>query len=410
LDLTRLISSRISQGAPGSFGSTIHRVAVVSISIGITALLIAFSVLGGFQEKIKEKVYAFSGHLLISKYSRSTSYEDTDIRITEKLKEVLDELPYVEKWQAYAYKAGLLKTDEEVQGVIFKGVDTSFDTAYFGHHMILGKFPKVGVSEPGQTGYSTEIALSRYMSRFLQLGIGDEVMIFFVHNPPRYRKLKVVGVYETGLEEFDQKLILGDLKLLRRINNWSTDQVSGVEVFLSDKMDLHEAQQDIFNRTDVDLFVENVNDRYLQIFDWLHLLNRNVLIFLVLILIVACFSMVSVLLILIMERTQMVGMLKAMGADNGMIRRVFVRLGWNLVLKGLLFGNALGLLICAFQYYLKILPLDPVNYYMSYVPISFDWMAIAGINLLFVGLIAASLLIPVTIVSRIRPIQAIRFD
>jgi lipoprotein-releasing system permease protein len=410
LDLSRLISKRITQGEPGSFGKTIHKVAIISISIGMTSLLIAFAVLGGFQNKIKEKVYAFSGHLLISKYSRSTSYEDTDIRVNAELRGVLDELPYVEKWQSYAYKAGLLKTNEEVQGVIFKGVDDGFDTAYFRHHMTSGKFPEVGSSESDQQNYSTEIALSQYMSRFLKLGLGDEVMIFFVQNPPRYRKLKVVGIYETGLEEFDQRLILGDLKLIRRINNWSNNQASGVEVFLSDDMDLYEAQQDIFNRTDIDLYVENVNDRYLQIFDWLHLLNRNVLIFLILILTVACFSMVSVLLILIMERTQMVGILKAMGADNRMIRHVFIRMGWNLVFRGLLLGNGVGLVICALQYYFRLLPLDPVNYYMSYVPIYFDWTAIFGVNILFVGLIAASLLIPVTIVSRIRPIQAIRFD
>lgn len=405
MDLTGFISKRISQGEPGSFSKSIHKVAVISITVGMSALIIAFAVLGGFQDRIKEKVYAFSGHLLISKYSLSTSFEDTEILFTKELQQTLGTTEYIDKWQSYAYKAGLLKTDEEVQGVIFKGVGVDFDTAYFNQHMIAGRFPQLL-----SASYSTEVAISKYMSRYLQLGLGDEVLIYFVQNPPRYRKLKVTGIYETGLEEFDQRLLLGDLKLVRRINNWSNQQVSGVEVFLKPEADLYDSQVDLFNKIDVDLYVENVNDRFLQIFDWLNLLNRNVIIFLALILIVACFSMVSVLLILIMERTQMIGMLKAMGADDLLIRKIFVKLGRNLLIKGLIIGNGAGLLICWIQFQFRLLPLDPVNYYMSYVPISFDWLSIIGINLLFAGLIAASLLIPVTIVSRIRPIQAIRFD
>ena len=367
-------------------------------------------VLGGFQHTIKDKVYAFSGQLLVTKYTISTSYEDTDIRLTSSLIDELAEAPYVTRWQPFAYKAALLKTDEEVQGVIFKGVDHFFDTAFFEQHMVAGIFPKVGGETVDSNEYSTEVAISQSMARFLKLGLGDEVLIYFVQNPPRYRKLLIVGIYDTGLEEFDQKLLLGDLNLLRRINGWEPDQVSGVEVFIDEKADLYDAQEDLFARLDVDLMVRNVEDNYLQIFEWLQLLNRNVLVFLSLILVVASFSMVSVLLILIMERTQMVGMLKAMGAPDDLIRRIFIQLGIRLIVKGLLLGNGIGLSIGWLQYQFKILPLDPVNYYMSFVPIEFNWIAIAGINLLFILLISLSLLIPVTIISRIRPIQAIRFD
>ncbi len=406
MNLTRFISFRISTGEPGSFSSSIHRVAVVSIATGILSLLVAFCVLGGFQDKIKEKVYAFSGHLVVTKYTLSTSFEDSEITFDEELREILQEADEVDKWQSYAYKAGLLKTQDEVQGVIFKGVSSDFDTVYFEQHMIRGEFPSLSLVG----GYTTEVALSKYLSNYLKLNVGDEVLIYFVQDPPRYRKLQVVGIYETGLEEFDQKLILGDLNLVRRINNWDETTVSGVEVFIKEGIDSYEAQEALFNDIAVDLYVENTQDKYLQIFDWLTLLNRNVLVFLFLILIVACFSMVSVLLILIMERTQMVGMLKALGAENGLIRRVFIYLGWQLMLKGLIIGNGIGLALAGIQYKFKILPLDPVNYYMSYIPISFDWTLILAINVLFAVLIVASLLIPVTIVSRIRPIQAIRFD
>lgn len=405
MNLTHFISTRISKGESGSFSHSIHKVAVTSISVGILSLLLAFSVLRGFQDKIKEKVFAFSGHLVVSKYTLSTSYEDTEISIDENLREALRENSNVEKWQSFAYKAGLLKTEEEVQGVIFKGVSIDFDTVFFKEQLIEGRLPNLTAD-----GYSTEVAISKYLSNYLTLGLGEDVLIYFVQNPPRYRKLEITGIYETGLEEFDQKLILGDLDLIRRINDWDASTVSGVEVYLKEGIDMYRAQEDLFRNVAADLYVENVRDKYLQIFDWLNLLNRNVLVFLVLILIVACFSMVSVLLILIMERTQMVGMLKAMGAENRVIRKVFIYLGWQLMLKGLMIGNGIGLTIAWVQYQFKVLPLDSVNYYMSYVPISFDWSWIAGINLLFAALIAASLLIPVSIVSRIRPIQAIRFD
>jgi lipoprotein-releasing system permease protein len=367
-------------------------------------------VLGGFQKTIKDKVYAFSGHLLITKYSLSTSYEDTDIRMTDNMLKRLSDAEYVTRWQPYAFKAALLKTKDEVQGVIFKGVDAGFDTTFFNQHLVEGVFPKVGRSEVRKSNYSTEVAMSQKMTRFLELKLGDEVLIYFVQNPPRYRKLQIVGIYETGLEEFDQKLIIGDLDLVRKINGWNDDQVSGVEVFVDSKTDLFWAQEELFGKLDVDMYVQNVEDSYMQIFDWLNLLNRNVLIFLILILVVASFSMVSVLLILIMERTQMVGMLKAMGASDALVRTVFVQLGVRLIVKGLLIGNGIGLMLGWLQYQFKILPLDPVNYYMSYVPIEFNWTAVIFINLLFILLISLSLLIPVTIISRIRPIQAIRFD
>jgi lipoprotein-releasing system permease protein len=410
LNLSYFISSRIRKGDKGSFSATIHRVAVISIVVGVTALLLAFMVLGGFQDKIKEKVYAFSGHLQISKYTVSTSYEDSEIEISEQLSTQLDTTGYIKRWQPFAFKAALLKTDEEVQGVIFKGIDYHFDTAFFNGQIVEGVFPNVSGPAVPFIKYSTEVAISRHMSRFLKLGVGDEVLIYFVQNTPRFRKLKVVGIYETGLEEFDQKLILGDLNLLRRINDWKEAQATGIEVFIDESDDIFELQERLFNELDVDLYVENAEDKYMQIFDWLSLLNRNVLVFLVLILIVACFSMVSVLLILIMERTQMVGMMKAMGATDRLIRGVFISLGYRLVVRGMFIGNLIGLGLGSIQYYLKIIPLDATNYYMNFVPIAFNWWAVIGINFLFVFLIAASLLIPVSIISRIRPIQAIRFD
>jgi lipoprotein-releasing system permease protein len=219
-----------------------------------------------------------------------------------------------------------------------------------------------------------------------------------------------VGLYETGLEDFDQKVILGDIKLVRKLNNWADSLAGGFEVFIEDASKTDQAHAYLLNATDRDLYVEDVSDLYFQIFDWLTLLDRNVVIFLTIILFVAGFNMISIILILIMERTHMIGLLKALGASDHVIRRIFVYNGGFLVLKGLLIGNALGLGLGFIQYYFKVIPLDPVNYYMEYVPIEWDWFTIITLNVMTVLIIGLVLFIPAAIISRIRPIRAIRFD
>ena len=362
-------------------------------------------ILGGFQNKIREKIYSFSGHLLVTKYSISSSFEDNSIQITDSLKQILSGENYIDKWQYYAYKAGLLKTEEEVQGVIFKGIDESFDTAFFSNNIISGRLPKLGGEK-----YSMEVALSSRIANYLNLKVGDKVIIFFVQNPPRYRNLKITGIYETGLEEFDEKLILGDLNLVRRINGWESDQAGGIEVFLKEGVDLYTAQERLFENIGFDLYVENVQDRYPQIYDWFSMLSRNTLVLLILILVVASFSMISIVLILIMERTQMIGMLKAMGGRDSLIRKVFVGIGMRLIIKGLFWGNLIALGFGIIQNRFHLIPLDPVNYYMSYVPVEFHPGVIIGLNLLTAVIIWLSLWIPVVIISRIKPIRSIRFD
>ena len=244
----------------------------------------------------------------------------------------------------------------------------------------------------------------------MKLDLDDEVLIYFVQNPPRYRKLIVTGIYKTGLEDFDDKFIIGDLNLVRRLNNWKPNQVGGVEVFISNDMQISEAQSTLFDEIAADLYVESIELKYLQLFDWLALLKRNVYIFLTLILLVASFSMISILLILIMDRTNMVGILKSLGATNYMIRKIFIVSGTNLLIKGLFWGNLIGIGLAIIQFYFKIIPLDQENYYMDFVPIYFDFRAIIGVNLLTCLLIGLSFFIPISIINRIDPVKTVRFD
>lgn len=399
------VSKRISKETVGSFSSIINRIAIISIGLGLAVLLLAFMVLYGFKTEIKDKIYSFSGHLIVSKYTLSTSYEEGSIVVNDSLLNFIKSYPLTKHVQPYAMKAGLLKTEEEVQGVIIKGVDQSFDTTSFRKHMLEGRFPDFS----GET-YSTEVAISSKIARYLELKTGDNVLVYFVQNPPRFRKLLVTGIYETGLEEFDEKIVLGDIGLVRRINNWPDSLVGGLEVFVHDTDQLEQAETDLFNSLDVGLYVAKVTDLYVQIFDWLNLLNRNVVILLTIILFVSGTSIISIILILIMERTQMIGVMKALGASNKLIRSIFFWNGLQLIVKGLFWGNVIGLSLGALQYFYKLIPLDAANYYMSHVPIEFDFMTVVWLNIVVLALIGLTLLIPTAIISRVQPVKAIRFD
>lgn len=405
MNLPLFISRRISKESVGSFSTTINKIAIVSIGLSLAVLILSFMILYGFKGEIKDKIYSFSGHLIVNKYSLSTSFEETSIVVDDSLVSLINDYPLTDRVQQYAMKAGLLKTEDEVQGVIVKGVDSAFDTVDFAKHMIEGRFPDFSPEK-----YSTEVALSSKIAKYLQLHAGDEVLIYFVQTPPRFRKLQVTGVYQTGLEEFDEKIIIGDLDLVRRMNNWPDSIAGGLEVYITDTDQLEKAGDDLFNSVGIDLYVDTVADRFAPIFDWLNLLNRNVVILLTIIVFISGTSIISIMLILIMERTQMIGVLKSLGSSNQLIRRIFVWNGVQLIVKGLLIGNVIGLSLGSVQNYFKIVPLDAASYYMNHVPIQFDLLTILGLNALLLVLIGLTLLIPVTIISKVQPVKAIRFD
>ncbi len=405
MNLPYFISSRITKNEQGSFSSIITRIAIISIAVALSSLILAFLILGGYQNVITGKIYSFSGHVVVSKYTLSNSVEETSIMVSDTLLETVKNTDGVDYVQAYSFKYGLLSTKDEVQGVLVKGIDENFNRTDFEQHLIRGRFP-----EFPEDNYGTEVAISEKISNILELDVDDEVTIFFVQKPLRFRKLQITGVYETGLEEIDENVILGDIRLVTRINNWEDNQVGGLEVYLEDPNDQAEAAETLFDKVDFDMYVEKVSDKYIQIFEWLRMLNRNVLILLIIVLFVACFNMVSILLILILERTQMIGVFKSLGASNALIRQIFLFNGLNLIVKGLLWGNFIGLSFCLAQYYFRLIPLDASNYYVSYVPISLDFGIVLLLNVMAIVIVGVTLFIPLSLISRIQPVKAIRFD
>lgn len=406
MNLSYFISKRISKQTGEGFSSTIHKIAVASIGIGLGAAIISFLIMRGFQDTVKNKIYSFSGHMLVTKFTMNNSMEETPMDINIDLFKNYSVYPGVRHAQEFAHKAGLIKTDDEVLGVVLKGVGKSYDSTVFQDNMVAGRFLHLPDS-----GYANEVMLSSVIARKIKADVGDQVIVHFFQNPPRFRRLNVVGIYETNLSEyFDGKIIIGDIRLIARLNEWADSVAGGIELFVKDINRIEDIALSIGETIDFDQNVQPVSDKYIQVFEWLHLLSRQVNILLGVILTVVCVNMISVILILVMERTQMIGMLKALGATNRVIRNVFVYNGVNLVVKGLLLGNLIGLGFCFLQDRFKWIKLNPQDYYMSFVPISWHWEMVLVLNLLTFSIVTIVLLLPTAIIASINPIKAIRFD
>jgi len=405
LNLSYFISKRINRADPETFSATIHKVAIASIGIGLAILIISFLILFGFKSTIREKIVSFGAHLQLTGYATTNSYESSPISTTSDFFQNTDTINYISHSQVFAYKAGLLSTEEEVYGFIMKGVGEDFNREQFAKNIITGDFINFA-----DTTANNKIVISKKIANVLQIEVGEALQAVFIQENIRRRKLEVVGIYDTGMEDFDEKIIIGDISLIQKLNGWDENMVGGFELFVDDFNNLDYYVDQVFEMVGYDYYLQSVKDRYLEIFDWLSLINQNVYIFLVIILFVASFNMISVLLILIMERTQMIGTLKALGATNRQIRNIFINNGLILVFKGLLWGNLIGIGLCALQFNLQLIPLDPENYYMNYVPIEWDWLTIFLLNLLTFTIVAVVLLLPALFISRISPVRSIRFD
>lgn len=406
MNLPYFISKRISSGENKSFSSTIHKIAIGSIGLGLAVMIVSFMILKGFQETVIGKIFDFSSHFLVTKYSYGSSYEEPPMNFNTALYNNYGDYEYIDHIQEYAHKAGLIKTDEDILGVVFKGVGTSFDKERFNDYMVEGEF----IDFP-ETGYSKDILISKSISDKLNLTIGDELIIHFFQDPPRSRKLTVKGIYETNLSEYyDDRFIIGDINLIRRLNNWGGDIAGGFEVFIKDGYDLDKAHDLLNSAIEHNQYAESTRDKFGQIFEWLNLIRRQVNIFLTIILFVVCINMISIILILIMERTQMIGTLKAIGSDNLLIRRIFSYSGIQLVIKGLLWGNGIGIGFGLIQYFFEIIKLNPHDYYMKVVPIGWNWEMILLLNLLTFIIVSLILFLPTAIITRINPIKSIKFD
>lgn len=405
MQISSFIASRLSSKNRSSFSSIVSKIAIGSVASGIFIILISYAILLGFQRNIKSKIFSFGGHIQLTKYAADYSFNENPILINPIFLADLQKNPQIKNINTFSLKAGLIKTDDEVLGIMLKGIDQNFNLSDFEQHITKGRFINLNDTSEGK-----EICISVKTAQKLKLKLNDDLTLFFIQNPPRFRKLKIVGFYQTGMDEFDESFIFCNIKIIKKLNNWEENRAGGYEIMVNNFDQLDSISNMIFAKMDYDLGLEKITDRYITVFDWLDLLSQNVSIFLILIIVVACFNMISSLFIMILERTQMIGILKALGANNQLIISIFFYRGLKLVALGLMIGNLGALLFCIVQQKFNILPLDPENYYMNSVPIAWDLEIWIFTNLILSVILALILIVPCLAIAKIRPIKAIKTD
>ncbi len=387
-------------------------ISVVGIALGLAVMIVAIAITTGFKNEVRNKVVGFESHVQILNYDTNISYETVPVKKNQKFIPELIASPWIKHIQVFAIKAGIIKTDTEIQGVVLKGIGSDFDWTFFQNSLVEGT-----IFHLTDTGSTNQVLISKSLADLLKLNVGDSFSMYFVQDPPRARKFTISGIYETNLEELDKIYVLADIKHIQRLNNWKEDQVSGFEVEIHDFQELFPATLAVIQTVGFELDeegsrlkVRNIIQKYPQIFDWLNLQDLNVWIILVLMLLVAGFNMISGLLILILERTNMIGILKSIGTRNWSLRKIFLYKSGFIIARGLFWGNIIGIGLCLLQDQFELLKLDPSTYYLSSVPINLSFLNILILNVGTMVLVLIMLLLPSYLISRITPVKTIRFD
>lgn len=388
------------------------RIAIIAIALGMAVMILSVAVVIGFKQEIRNKVVGFGGHIRVSNYDNNNTFETNPITYSKQFSDSLASVKGVQSVQLYATKPGIIKTTDEFQGIVLKGIDRNFNWDFFRTHLVAGDTLQLTDS------LRNDIVISKHLADLLRLKVGDSFYTYFIKDQVKARKFTIRGIYATNFVEYDKLFIITDVRHIQRLSGWESNQYSGYEVLISDfdNMDVVAdyvnvvAQQSVTSDDSQKYYVQTIKELSPQLFGWLDLLDMNVWVILSLMLAVAGFNMISGLLILILERTNMIGILKSVGATNWSVRKVFLYFAVFLIGKGMFWGNLIGLSLCALQYFTHILPLDPEAYYVSYVPIVFNWSYLILLN---AGTFVASVLMmiaPSYLISKISPAKIIRYE
>jgi lipoprotein-releasing system permease protein len=387
------------------FSSIIKKIAFITIAIGLSSIILSVFILEGFKKEIKKKVYNFSGHYDVSSYADGITFQNSPIELDRGLFSNYSESNKIKNIYPYIISSALVQGDyESIEGVIFKGVNKDF------FHEISNNIISFNETIDLNSNFSKSILISSEINKRLKSKIGDTLTVFFPNSPPVFRKLIVYGIYETGLEEIDDVIIYGDININRKIYGWDVFKASGLSVFINNPDNIDMYFDEIRSLSSYDEFVETVNQKYVQIFDWLSLLDKNVIIFFIIIIFVASFNMLSIVVILIMERIKMIGILKSFGAKSSFIISIFSRVGFRLIGMGVFIGNALAFTIILLQNKFQLFKLNKDNYYIENIPFDINYFMLLKINLLVIALIVISIIIPLFIINRIKVIDSIQFS
>ncbi len=392
------------------------RIATITVAVGMAVMIIALAVINGFRKDITDKLVGFGAHVRIVNIDGGTgSFEMPPVALDTALMNALADIPGFRSVATYAVKGGIIKTADAIQGVALKGVGEDYDMSFFGENLLEGSLPAVG-----GTDRKKDLLISRNVADMLRLEVGDKVEIFFISSsrPVRRDRFEVCGIYSSGLDEMDRVMTFTDIRNVQRLLGWSGDQITGYEVMTSDFDRLAGFADDVFRTVFFDpagtssgnLIVEDVVSLNVNTFDWLRAHNVNAAVVIVIMLLVALLNMVSAMLIILLEKTSMIGILKSLGMRNGAVRKIFLIRSLRIVLTGMLYGNIVGLGVCFIQKYTGLMKLDSSGYIVSEVPIDLGWEWWLPLNVGVPVVMAVLLMIPAMVVSGIKPEKTIRFQ
>ena len=415
MNLELFIAKRIhfgkSQGEKRASSPAI-KIAIAGVAIGLAAMILALSIVIGFKTEVRNKVVGFGSHIQISNLSNNSTYETQPVCVSPELVNLLESTTGVKHVETFATKPGIIKTDSAFQGIILKGVGNDYDWGFFKQNIISGS-----VINPDDTVHANQAILSKNIASKLNLKTGDSFLCYFIGDNVRFRKFHVTGIYSTNFEDYDKLFVVTDINLIRKLNNWEEDEASGIELLVKDYNKLDEIQQNVFvemmtyrDRKDNTFLTRSIKEMNPMIFNWLDLLDMNVIVIIVLMFLISVFTMISGLLIIILERTNMIGMLKTLGARNYSIRKTFLYVSSFLILKGLFWGNTIAITILVIQKYFGLIKLDPDTYYVSEMPVDINILYILLINLGTLFLSMLMMIGPSYLIARISPAKSIRFE
>jgi len=405
LNTEYFIARRIAIKSERTFSKLIVRIAIAGVMLSLAVMMLSVAIIKGFKTEIQEKVRGFVGDVRIFKLDLNNSFELTPFVASPKTLSDLKKNKDIAYFQPYATKPAIISANDEVEGINFKGIDANYNWDYISKHLVSGRIINFADSAKA----TKEILISSFTANRLKLKTGDNFIMYFVQNPPRKRPFKIVGIYNIGVEEIDKSFVLGDINIIRRLNNWQPNEIGGIEIKLKDFGRLQSASDKIYSTMEINLKSESVKEYFPNIFTWLSLLDVNTRVLLILMMIVGVINMITALLIMILERTNMIGMLKAFGMTDYSIMKIFLYNALYLVGIGLVLGNILGLGLAFIQQYTHVFKLNQGSYYLSYVPVELHVTDILLLNAATIVICFTVLILPSLLVSRVSPLKAIRF-
>lgn len=391
---------------------SIVQLSVFSISLSIAVMIISLAVVTGFKKEIRNKVVGFGSHIQIVNFDANNSFESIPISSDQDFLQTIKNIPQVKHLQVFATKPGIIKAGRENQGVIAKGVGSDFDWSFFNENLVEGSSFLVNDSVK-----TNEVLISKRLSSLLKLNVGEEFIMFFFGERPRPRRFKISGIFETSLEDFDEQFIIVDIGHIQKLYDWDENQISGFEILIEDYSKIEDITSTIRNIAGFEflddgsrLRIVNIIEKYPQIFHWLNLLDMNVFIILLLMIVVAVVNMISGLIIIILDRTNTIGLLKSIGACNQMLKRIFLYQAFFLILKGLFIGNIIAIALCYVQDRFQCIKLNRSSYFIDYVPINLTAEIFAFTNIGSLILIFLAMFMPALIIMHIDPVKTLRYN